>query len=1182
MATASTVDIFIDIRSRLDQLNRVTEEMSRLKKEASGFFNSLTLGLGIDFAGRITAGIGQLTGSFKGAVEDGVKFNATVEGAQLGIAAVLKQFDRANRFSTFDDALKASAEAIELLKKKAIESPASFESLVQAFQATAGAATSAGIPLKKQIDLLVNLSQALAGLGIRNEQIVQETRALLTGNITEDAQAAKILGITSAQVTQAKESGQLFEFLSGKISSFAEAGKRGAETYNTALSNLGDATQQAEAEITKPIFEELKKSFLDLTKVVSSQDFKDSFKPLARDIADFVQASTSATKTVLEYSGTLIALAKSVATLSLAFTAMKAVQGAGSLVQNVGQWIALKTATDAAAVATARETVATQANTSAKVQNSLAVVAGIRERLKSAEIAASVGTVEKISSSIGGAATSTASFGSRLASALGTMNLVLIAAGLISTAVNLWVGKIEASNEVLNSLNERFNEQIRSVSDQIKGLESISQKESLRNDLIKSRNNLETESLSKKGDELVAYQLQIKWIDLTLQRLEQMGEAQIKINAAKAADLRAREKQAQLDAQEAAQFEPAAKKARVTEKQIAFDALPSDADRVKVLKEERQKIFAQAGKDSQTRIGSTLELRDQFLVEDTKAVSGGSDAVKAKAKRRAEDLQSVFEIEKQISELETKQAKDAEDSLKKERERKSLLSEIAALEKEISGDKKGADSLRLDAVREKSFNQFKDNGLTDAQANQGADLERQKQARGFAKQRADEETQRIREDLQKKADQAADNAVTFRAKGQIDRAQAEEQYQQILIETLRLMEREKISLEEAREKATAFVADKSSLANAERERILKENRAQNRIGEVQSARSSIESNRALTPETKNRLILQSLSEEQKALLETIKLWEERRTQIEGNAPEAVLAREELSTKINQSRGRVSDIQTQKTSLTDQGQFTDGLLSRFQNLGTIAAQTGQLISDTMGRAVDGVSGSIAAAIVRGEDWRESMQNVALSIIESLIQMGIQMILMNTLGRTLQAASQAQAVTTGPAIAAAYAPAAAASSVASFGGAATAGVIAATIAIAAIIALLAGGFAQGGLISGTPSKQDNRLAMVATGEYVARSAAVRYYGPETFEALNQMRLPKDFLGNLKVPVSARPAVAFAQGGLVTPLQAVQSDKKESSNEVRIAFTNSRQDTRDFIRGEGRGMIVDIASRQTSEIL
>ena len=57
----------------------------------------------------------------------------------------------------------------------------------------------------------------------------------------------------------------------------------------------------------------------------------------------------------------------------------------------------------------------------------------------------------------------------------------------------------------------------------------------------------------------------------------------------------------------------------------------------------------------------------------------------------------------------------------------------------------------------------------------------------------------------------------------------------------------------------------------------------------------------------------------------------------------------------------------------------------------------------------------------------------------------------------------------------------------------------------------------MIPGSPSHSDNRIAKVATGEYVIKTAAVNHYGAGIFDMLNTMSLP------VHVP-------AFASGGLV----------------------------------------------------
>ncbi len=261
-----------EVRLELTGLRQIESGLQRLvgtiDQKLSGV-HGITTRLGSSLTGLVTKvglAVGALAGGagFTALVTAGLKFNSTIENARLGIAAVQKQFDP-ERFKTFADAIAISGQAIDLLKDKAKTSPATFEQLVEGFQAVTGPATAAGIAMKDQVDLVVLMSQALAGLGIRSEQLIQESRALITGNINADAAAAKILGITAEDIKNAKEAGTLFEFLTGKLKAFEEAGRLGATSWSTLWSNLQDGLTQAAGTATLPLFEVIKEGLGELT-----------------------------------------------------------------------------------------------------------------------------------------------------------------------------------------------------------------------------------------------------------------------------------------------------------------------------------------------------------------------------------------------------------------------------------------------------------------------------------------------------------------------------------------------------------------------------------------------------------------------------------------------------------------------------------------------------------------------------------------------------------------------------------------------------------------------------------------------------------------------------------------------------------------------------------------------------
>lgn len=261
---------------------------AQLNNRLAQMVEYLKQGIGIDLGAKLVQAIQSIPDILKRSTERGIEFNQTLEDARLGIAAILKQFNP-EEFATFNDALKAADAALDLLAKKATQSPATLKELVTTFQAITGAATSANIPLDKQVNLVVLLSQALAGLSIRSDQLIQESRALLTGNINQNALAAKTLEITKEQVDAAKEQGTLYEFLTTRLSAFMEAGERGAANYTTRVSNLSDVLDQVFGRLTVEIFDTLKRKVGELTDAVAGPEFQEGLRGVAKGIERIIR-----------------------------------------------------------------------------------------------------------------------------------------------------------------------------------------------------------------------------------------------------------------------------------------------------------------------------------------------------------------------------------------------------------------------------------------------------------------------------------------------------------------------------------------------------------------------------------------------------------------------------------------------------------------------------------------------------------------------------------------------------------------------------------------------------------------------------------------------------------------------------------------------------------------------------
>ena len=173
--------------------------------------------------------------------------------------------------------------------------------------------------------------------------------------------------------------------------------------------------------------------------------------------------------------------------------------------------------------------------------------------------------------------------------------------------------------------------------------------------------------------------------------------------------------------------------------------------------------------------------------------------------------------------------------------------------------------------------------------------------------------------------------------------------------------------------------------------------------------------------------------------------------------------------------------------------------------------GESITESLGSALtsftDGLADGIAGAIVKGEDLRETMNNVAQSIltniISAIIKMGIQwaatQLMMSVIGDTMKKKEELTNAESAAAIAAEWATAATYVSTATMGGAVAAGESALLTALATNQGLAFTGFADGGY-TGNGDKYDP-AGIVHKGEYVFTQDDVKRIGLNNLEMMHR---------------------------------------------------------------------------------
>ncbi|WP_028320375.1 hypothetical protein [Desulfatiglans anilini] len=190
---------------------------------------------------------------FRRAAASAISFNSTIEQSRIGIAALVRTF---NDFTDAEgravDATTAYKESVQIatqiqrqLQIEGLKTTATYEELLRALQEGIGPAFKAGFDPQQIVRFTSLMVQAAAGISLPMDQLGQELRAIMDGTIDRNARIARALGLTNEKVKELAKSGELYDYLVGKLKEFGAAGEETAKTFQGATSNLADAIQMA-------------------------------------------------------------------------------------------------------------------------------------------------------------------------------------------------------------------------------------------------------------------------------------------------------------------------------------------------------------------------------------------------------------------------------------------------------------------------------------------------------------------------------------------------------------------------------------------------------------------------------------------------------------------------------------------------------------------------------------------------------------------------------------------------------------------------------------------------------------------------------------------------------------------------------------------------------------------------
>jgi hypothetical protein len=202
-------------------------------------------------------------------ISEGLQFNQTIETANLGIASLItaqaELRDANGQLLTGTDKLRAgqalAEDQVNKLRIAGLQTTATTQELVVAFQQAVGVGLRWGLTLDQIRKLTIQMSQAAGALGLPMNQLNEEVRDLLGGNINaRNTRIATALGITNEQIREAQRAGKLFDFVTGKLQAFSVAGEATAQSFAGTTSNIKEALQNFSGDATKPLFDAIKVS----------------------------------------------------------------------------------------------------------------------------------------------------------------------------------------------------------------------------------------------------------------------------------------------------------------------------------------------------------------------------------------------------------------------------------------------------------------------------------------------------------------------------------------------------------------------------------------------------------------------------------------------------------------------------------------------------------------------------------------------------------------------------------------------------------------------------------------------------------------------------------------------------------------------------------------------------------
>lgn len=254
-------------------------------------------------AALVAIGAGLSALGFAAFVAEGIRFNAVIESAKIGIATIVSNtYDVVDAqgkvlepVEAFNASLIKSEELERGLQKAAILTKFEFEDILGFFNSTVIASAGLNTNLDQIVRLTQDFALAAGAANIETQLVRTGIQQILTGNITVRNPLARVLfpGETTANINKflkdGKAAGDLVDRLEKKLQVFRLSADTVSQSFDAVSSNVLDALKLFAAQATFPLFDKLKSTLGSIiTQVVDLRGDTVKLTPTFQSIADIL------------------------------------------------------------------------------------------------------------------------------------------------------------------------------------------------------------------------------------------------------------------------------------------------------------------------------------------------------------------------------------------------------------------------------------------------------------------------------------------------------------------------------------------------------------------------------------------------------------------------------------------------------------------------------------------------------------------------------------------------------------------------------------------------------------------------------------------------------------------------------------------------------------------------------